>query len=403
MKKLLALLAVFALALTGCTTTDGGTTEPEANEDTTGETGGETSSFDGQTIQVGVDGGYVEYFTQIAEDFEAANPGVTVEIIETGMFDILDNLETQKGNSADVFMMPNDRIGDLSDKKLILPITTDISAYTEKAQQAVTYNDEHYTVPLSVETTLFFYNKALTDTVPATLQEIDPNIWAGKFTDFYFTAGFFASNGGYIFGETTEDIGLNNEGSIKTGEAIQSLYDTQINHWEALKEEAAGYEQGVTNFMDGELTYWVDGPWKVAEFLEAGVDLGYAPIPSWDGTADYQPLSGTKGLGVNAYSAELEASLAFIDFVATAEYAQLYHDITSEVNPHTSISYEDGSLAATVLAAVDASTPMPTDSAFQKFWGPMADALKQIVVGADPKEALDAAVDIIKTDIAAMN
>ncbi len=388
MKKLLALVLVCGLALTGCSSNDDG-----------GDTG-ETV-----VVQVGVEKNYVPYFEEIATDFESANEGVDIQIVETAMFDILDNLEAQKGNSADVFMLPNDRIGDLAEKKLIIPTTADLSGYTETAQVAATYGDDQYFVPMSTDTTLLFFNKELVDSAPATLKELDPAVWSAKYTDFYVAAGMFYSNGGYIFGADNTDVGLNNEGSVKAGEAIQGLYASKAMHWEALKEEQAGYELQVQSFLDGDISYVVDGPWKVTDFVNGGIaeeNLGFAPIPSWDGSNEYRPLAGTKGMTVNAYSDVQEVASEFVAFLASDEYASKWFEMTNEVNPHTSIQYEEGSLASVVLEATSQGTPMPTDPAFGKVWVPMADALKQIANGGDVKASLDAAVETINAEIAAM-
>ncbi len=392
MKKLLVLSLIGGIILTGCgSSSNGGEEEKKESE--------------GTVIEVAVDKGYVEYFETVAEDYVAANEGVTIEVIESDMFAAIESVEAQKGNSVDVFMMPNDRIGDLASKKLITPFEVDLSGYTETAQTAAVYNDEQYFVPTSTDTTLLYYNKANVSEEPATLKELGPEKFVAKFTDFYFTAGMFYSNGGYIFGDDVSDIGLANEGSVKAGEAIQGLYGSGVADWEALKEEQAGYDLLVQNFMDGNVDYYIDGPWKYTD-LTAGMDaenLGVMPIPSWDGTATYQPLAGTKGMGVNAYSAEKEEAIKFVQHLANDELAAKFYEATNEVNPNVSIEYPEGSLQEVVLEATSIATPMPTDPAFGKVWEPMADALKQIANGEDVQSALDAAVVTIEAEIAALN
>lgn len=390
MKKLFALFMITTLALTGCS--KGGSSDKGDTKDV--------------TIKVGVEKSYIPYYEEVTKAYTEANPNVKFKITESKMFDLLDSLEAQKGNSADVFMMPNDRIGDLADKKLISDVSADLSKYTETAQTAAKYKDKNYFVPLSTDTTLLFYNKDLTTKVPKTLKEINPKDWSAKFTDFYVAAGLFYSNGSYIFGSSTTDLGLNNDGAVKAGEAVKSLYGSKVAHWEALKEEEAGYNEQVDNFVKGKITYVIDGPWKVADFVKAGLaedKIGFTSIPSWDGTKDYKPLTGTKGLAVNAYSDVKEEALKFVNSLATKEYAEKWYTLTKEVNPHTEIKYEDGTLAKTVLEATTKGTAMPTDPALGKTWEPMADALKQIANGGNVKKSLDSAVSTIKAGIDALN
>ena len=370
---------------------------------------GHDSTDEGKKVEleIGVEKSYVPYFEEVTETYTEEHPNVTFKVTESKMFDILDSLEAQKGNSADIFMMPNDRVGDLAQKKLVADLgDVDLSKYTETAQTATEFEGGHYFLPFSTDTTLLLYNKTLTDSQPKTLKELNPKDWAAKFTDFYVAGGLFYSNGSYIFGDNTDDIGLNNEGAYATGKVVKELYNSGEDHWEALKEETAGYEQMVEKFAKGELTYIIDGPWKVADLVSAGLaeeNIGAMPIPSWDGTNEYKPLTSTKGLAVNAYCKDKEEAINFIKSLATKENAEKWYTSTKEVNPHTEVVYEDGSLAKVVLDATSKGTSMPTDPAFGKVWVPMADALKQIANGGDVKESLDSAIEIIKNDIAAMN
>ncbi len=392
MKKVVASIAALTLLLTGCSS--GGSEG--------GDTGGK------KVLQVQAEENQMEFYNAVEAEFEAANPDIDVEFVEAGMFDIVDSLATKKGNTTDVFMVPNDRIGDLSQQKLIAPITADISKYTETAQTAASFDGSNYMVPMSTDTTLLFYNKNVTTEEPATLSELSATEFAAKWTDFYVTAGMFYSNGGYIFGDdntNVEEIGLANEGSVVAGEAIKKLYASGDSTWVALKEETSGYEVMIDDFVNGRKSYIIDGPWKVADFEKAGLTgdkLGYMVIPSWDGTNEYKPLAGTKGLAVNAYSAEAEEAQKFVEFVATKDWATKWHETTKEVNPHTEVVYEDGSLASVVLKATESATSMPNDPAFGKVWVPMADALKQIANGGDVQPSLEAAKTVIDQDIASM-
>ncbi|WOO86435.1 extracellular solute-binding protein [Mollicutes bacterium LVI A0039] len=387
MKKLLSALFALVIILAGCSS--------------------DTESVDGELsgkIQVAVDGGYTDYMTELGEAF-TAETGVEVEVIEADMFDTLDALPTQQGNTADIFMLPNDRIGDLATQKLIAPIDADISDYTETAKTAATYGDSSYILPMATDTTLFIYNKDLMTEVPATLSAMDVADWSAKFTDFYHVGGAFMSEGGYIFGDNntnTADIGLNNEGSVAAGKFIQSLYSSGDSHWELMKDDVVAYDIMEQDFKDGKVKAIINGPWALAGYAEAGINYGIAPIPSLTGKEDYAPLVGTKGLGINAYSSNVDAAQAFLTFLGTAENAQKFYDQTLEVNPHTAISYEDGSNEAVILEATLKGTSMPTDPAFGKVWEPMADALKQIASGEDVEAALNSAAETVKNDIAAM-
>lgn len=376
MKKFLALFVISALALVGCSAAD---TEDK--------------------ITIAVEKQYADYFRELAKEF-SNDKDYTLEVVESGMWDLLDALPTQQGNSADIFMIPNDRIGELVDQRLITNIGFTPSGYTDNSIAAATYHDNVYILPMSTDTTLLVYNADVTDTVPETLKEIDPSNFAGKFTDFYFSSGFIYSNGGYIFNDgDINQIGLNNEGSVMAGEQLQTLYQSGHDHWTLMRDDTVSFDIMQEALINGDVEYIITGPWAVSDLLEAGVNVAAVPIPSWDGSYPYKALTGTKGLAVNAYSNNVEEAQEFLEFIATSEHANTWHEVTQEVSPHTGVSYQAGTLSSILFDATEAGEPMPNNAEFGKVWEPMADALKQIAAGEDVKEALDAAVNTIERDI----
>ena len=387
MKKLLSILFLAIITLAGC---------GASGETGNGELGG--------SIDVAVDEGYVEYMTNVGTKFKEEK-GVDVNVINADMFTTLEALPTQQGNTADVFMLPNDRIGDLANQKLLSPVEVSISEYTDTAQLAASYNDNNYMLPMATDTSLFIYNKKLLSEVPKTLKELEPSTWAAKYTDFYITAGLFYDFGSYIFGKgntDTADIGLDTENAVKAGEAISSLYGSGAEHWELMKDDTVAYDIMMDTFKKGKISAMINGPWALQEVSDAGIDYGIAPVPTYSGSGDYAALTGTKGLGINAYSKNIEASQEFLKYLATPENATEFYKATSEVNPHNGVVYEAGSNEEIILEATKNGTSMPTNPAFGKVWEPMADALKQIASGEDVITSLKQAVETLANSIASM-
>lgn len=383
MKKIIALLLASILVLFGCASEDVAASE--------------------NMITIGVEG---ENAVAVMTEYSAAfteETGIPTEVVEVQMFDLLDSLATQQGNAPDIFMLPNDRIGTLAEQKLIAPVTTDLSSFTDTAQTAASYNEENYMLPMSTDCLMFVYNKDLMTEAPATLAELDPSEWAAKFTDAYYAAGMFYSMGGYVFGDegtNYEDIGLNTPESVEAGKAIQSLYQSGVDHWTLMQDDAVAYDVAKQAFIDGDIKAVIDGPWALAEYEAAGVNVGIAPIPSWDGTNPFQPFVGTKGLGINAYSDNVEGCQQFLEYINTPEFATDWTTTTQEVSPNTGVEYEEGSNASIILEATKAGVSMPNVPEFFAYWGPTKDALIQIATGADVQGALDAAVEKMHADIA---
>ncbi|MGL4383652.1 MAG: sugar ABC transporter substrate-binding protein [Bacilli bacterium] len=383
MKKL-SMLLVAVLILVGCS--------------------GNAKSDQENIIEIGVEKTYVPYMEEMKKGFEAENKDVKIKINEVEMIPFLDTLPNKKGNASDIFMIPNDRIGDLANQKLIVDFDVDVSKYTDTAQNAVSYKDLNYMVPMSTETTLLFYNGDVVSEVPKTLKEIPAKDFAANFTDFYMAAGMFYANGSYIFNNgDVNDIGLNNDNAIKAGKEIQALYNSGSDIWELGKDKTTAYAVMNDAFVSGQVKYMINGPWKIADFEKEGIkNLKVAPIPSWDGSEPYRPLVGTKGLVLNAYSDSTDKSIEFLKYIATKENAIKWFEMTKEVSPHIEVTYEAGSNAQIIFDATAAGAPMPTTPEMGKVWEPMANALAQIAIGEDVKASLDAAVATIKTDIAEM-
>lgn len=357
------------------------------------------SAMAAENIVIGVEKSYVPYFTELAEQFNQGKD-FKVEVTATSMFDLLAALPTQKGNIADIFMIPNDRIGELADQHLIAPTNFTVNGYTDAATNASTYNGQTYMLPMSTDTTLFLYNKDMIKEAPKTLKEIPPSEWAAKFTDFYFTGGLFMSNGGYIFkNNNPEDIGLNTPDAIKAGLAAQELYKSGVSHWTLMQDDTVAYDIMMKYFMEGKLKAIINGPWAIADIEKAGINVGAAPIPSWDGSHPYKALTGTKGMTVNGYSDNQEGAREFIKFLATPENANKWYADTREVSPSLSVNYKEGSLHKAIFDATNIGQPMPSIPEFMKVWGPMKTGLAQIAQGQDVKAVLDAAVDTIEIDI----
>lgn len=381
MRKILSLFGLLSFALISC----GG--------------GGSKAQ---NTIQLAVERTYVPYFTELAGAFNAAN-GTNIQVIEARMFEILDALPHQRGNSADIFMTSHDRIGSMAVQQLIMPITIDISAYTEAAQTSSTFRGQTFMVPMSTDTTLLLFDRNRTQAAPTYLSQLPASDFVAKFTDFYYSAGLVHAFGGYIFNEgNTSEMGLNNAGAVRAGEVAQAFYQSGTNPWTLMRDDTIANDLMLKLLIDGDVKFIINGPWTVHDLMAAGVDVGAVPIPSWDGTLPYRPLASTKGMAINNYSRHKETAVKFLTFIATAEHAKAWHTSTQEVSPHREMIYPADSIAQVVYNASAVGVPIPNVPEMMFVWEPMRVAFMQIASGQNIQAALDAAVADIQHDISRM-
>nr|WP_258404686.1 extracellular solute-binding protein [Vibrio coralliilyticus] len=246
-------------------------------------------------------------------------------------------LDGPAGLSPDVMLAPYDRIGGLGQQGHLAEYTLpDDGRYDDIDEQQVTMKDKIYGAPFVIESMVLYYNTDLLEKAPETFEELEALTEdeqyayegeAGKsvaflanWVDFYNSYGLLNGFGGYVFGADgtdPSDIGLNKPEAI---EGIQYATDWFQNTWpkRMLDVTTAG------NFIDDHFTIGtagaeINGPWAASNYMESGVNVGVATVPTIPNGEEYQPFAGGKGWVVSQYSENPELGQAFLDF-ATNEY-----------------------------------------------------------------------------------
>ena len=150
--------------------------------------------------------------------------------------------------------------------------------FMESAMQGVSIvsDDEltTYGFPLAIETVALYYNQDLLDEMgyePAeTMEELieqsknfmekNPGSYGFMLEpgNFYYTHAFLGGYGGYIFGDNNtdpDDLGLNNEGSIKAGELMKKIQNELL----PIKKEDLSGDVINSYFTEGKLLYNMGG------------------------------------------------------------------------------------------------------------------------------------------------
>ena len=207
------------------------------------------------------------------------------------------------------------------------------------------------------------------------------------------------SYGGYVFGEengtyNSEDIGLNNEGSIEGLTQYQSFVTAGL----LPKTLTIDVLDGL--FTEGKVGMVVSGPWNLPIYAAAlGDNLATAPLPQING--EIAPsFVGVKSWLTSYYSKNQEWAQDLAKFLMNEENSQLYYDVTGELPPRQSIldKIEDP-IYAGYTEQIEYGTPMPNIPEMSAVWD-IDGAIELIVGGEDVKEMLDETVQNIKDKIA---
>ncbi|NMO97424.1 sugar ABC transporter substrate-binding protein [Paenibacillus lemnae] len=339
--------------------------------------------------------------------------GVEVTLEEMAPTDQLTKLSQDgpSGLAADVVIFPHDQLGRAASSNLVAPndvfeVET-IQANTESAIQGVTYNDTLYGYPRAAETYLMYYNKELIQEAPKSFEEVIE--FSEGFTDnaknkygvmwetgnLYFTYPFLASNGGYIFGNNgtdVKDIGLNNEGAVKSMEVYQSLN-------KVLPVKAGDITPDIKRslFTAGDLAIDINGPWELSAYKEAlGDNLGVAPIPTIAGQPAVS-LAGIKAWYVNAYTDYPKAARLFANFATNEEnqlkLSSLVGSVPTNKAAQESDQIKNDPYVSAFTEQFNSSVPMPSVPQMNNVWSPVGAALTEIWDNnKDIKASLDNAV-----------
>lgn len=336
----------------------------------------------------------------IAEKFTAdLGVDVTVEVVDPDL-PLKFQQAAATGDGPDIVMWPHDRFGEWAQAGLISPVDPSDAikaSALESAWDAVSFGGQIWGYPVFVEAIGLIYNKDLVPTPPATFEEINKDTAGGKtaimwdYNNTYFTMPLLMANGGYAFQKNAEgnydgkDTGVNNEGSIKGGTALKNLIDSGTM--------PKGVDGGVVDasFAKGDVGIIINGPWSWANYEQAGINFGVAPLPSVEGQPS-KPFIGVGALAINAASPNKDLAKELIENYLLTDEGVAAWNANGMLGATANIKAGESSSAnvQATLANAAVGIPMPSNPEMGAFWSAMGPALSNITSGAqDVKPALD--------------
>ncbi|MBL4933110.1 maltose ABC transporter substrate-binding protein [Clostridium paridis] len=324
------------------------------------------------------------------------NKKVKVVKDDSGYQEFLTAANSSKGPDM-LFGLAHNNLGTFQKAGLLEEVPSDLvnrDDYVGKnIWDAVSYDGKAYGVPISMETYALFYNKDKVKTVPKTMEELiteakayGQNGFQFPINDFYYTAAFMQTEGGYVFGGgngklDVTNLGFDNEGAIKAYQFLQDLVQKD-------KFMPADITQDIANntFKSGDAIFYIGGPWDVAGFKDAGVNFGVTAIPTLDGK-NIKSFLGVQAAFVSSKSNNKDDSWSLMKYLIKNSGEDLYTTgnripvLKSELNKDTvkNNEYTQGFIAQTAYAV-----PMPNVSETQAIWDPVKN-IQRILGGEDPK------------------
>ena len=340
-KSIVTMLAAgVALSLAACGSTGAPATTPATAPTAAAAT---TPAAAAGNLTIWVDETRAETFTEIGKEFTAAS-GVALDVVQKPNSDLKDDFVAQapSGQGPDLVVGANDWTGDLVKNGLVTPVELGdaLGDLAAGAKAGFALDGQLYGVPYAVENLGLVRNNAIVKETPATFDEL---VAQGKETgkefpvliqqtdtgDAYHLYPLQTSFGAQVFkdsadGGYTAELGMGGAEGEAFATYLKKLTD------EGVLNASIGADQAKQAFIDGKSPYMVTGPWNIADFEKAGLDLSVLPIPSAGGKPS-APFLGVQGVFLSSKSEQGLLANQFLDYVATKDVQEKLFELGGRV------------------------------------------------------------------------
>ncbi|MEK7310876.1 MAG: extracellular solute-binding protein, partial [Chloroflexota bacterium] len=335
---------------------------------------------------------------KLIENAKAKFPNYTINVLQIPFSDIFNKYQTEvaAGGGPDMFVAPNDDLGNWARGGLVLALDDKLAGKLDKVSgpgvEGMKVDGKLYGVPESAKAVALYYSKDMVANPPKTTDELLAAVEGGTslnlFLGAYHMFGFTGAFGGKLMDDTGKCVA--DQGGW--ADAMQYILDLKA----AGATVEPDYGKAETPFRQGEAAMFVNGPWALADYKkDLGDKLAVVPMPAGPG-GKANPLNGIDGFYINPNSKNVDAAIELALFLTGAESSQIYTNEAGHVPIRSDVTASDPLLAGFAEASAT-GFPRPQSKEFGNFWGPFGDAWTKAVEGAlTPEEA-------VKEACAAMN
>lgn len=338
-----------------------------------------------------------------AARWNAEHPDKPLELVSVPYGAFADKLTSAipGGNGPDLFIYPQDRIGDWADSGVIEPLefwVNDARAgrFSNEAVEAMAYKGSLWGLPVAVKSIALYYRTDLVAQPPKTtdeLVELAPRMaqkhgYAVAYAnvDLYGHAPWLFGFGGKILDERG-DL------AIATPEAAAAMAFARDLVAKGVAPDHAEGPLVATLFNEGKAATVMSGPWFQSD-IAAGVPWKVAVLPTVSATGKpASPFLGAEGILMSVRARDKDTAFAVLDYLTSDTSAIERAKLARQVVPNTR-AYADAAVAsdATLRAFRDQlanTVPMPKGPAMRMVWTPYKTALGEVVAGrAEPGASL---------------
>ena len=300
-----------------------------------------------------------------------------------------------RGNGPDLFIYPQDRIGDWAAAAVIEPLefwVDDARAdrFTEQSLGAMAYHGSLWGLPMTVKSLVLYYRtdlaaeppKSTADLLALAAQLKARHVYALAYPspDLYAHAMWLHGYGGRVM---DDDGNL----TIATPQATQAMTFARSLVAEGVAPEDAQGPLIASMFNEGRAATVVSGPWFIPD-IGKGVPWKVTTLPIVSETGKpAAPFVTAEGILMSARAKDKDAAFAVMDFLSGDASAVVRAKAGHQVVPNLH-AYDDKELASDPTVGVFRAqlqhvVAMPNDPNMRRVWTPYRTALGEVLAGRD--------------------
>lgn len=312
----------------------------------------------------------VNLMDELIEEFEEANPGITVEQTNFPYDQYNEQVAAQvpAGRGPDIINLFYGWVPSYVDAGYLQPLPQDAFPHEMIEDEffplveATKMEDEYWTIPTAVRTLALFYNKDLyeeagldPDSPPETWEELEEYAVALTKSDngrieqsgmawepaqqghHWLRDGLSLQAGGQVLSDDRRDV--------IWGDDPAGL--EAFEYWLSFPSELGTSEQGfytddVTAFITGKAAMNVDGSFRLGTLQSDAPDLNYGIAPLPGNVEDSTNASfWTNGITSRVEGEKLDAATAFLEFLTSEEVMERWLDATGELPAKEEVAMQD--------------------------------------------------------------
>jgi len=300
-------------------------------------------------------------------------PQYKINVLQIPFADIYNKYRTDvaAGGGPDMFVAPNDSLGDDARASLIADITDlakgKLGGISPLGIDGMSLDGKLYGVPESLKAVTLWYNKSLLPEAPKTTDEVKKLMDAGTAISLnygcYHMFGYYSAFGGSIFDPSWKVIADQGTGVVDAFTFLNSTYQVQKKNGWAMNDS-----DGLAPFNEGKLAAIMNGNWAMADYKKAlGDKLGVAPLPAGP-AGPAKPMVGVDGYYINPNSANQAAALDVALYLSNAKSQTTMMNEAGHVPVRTDVTITDPLIKGLVDAFNVGATIRPQVKELGKYW-----------------------------------